>query len=97
MLIYRPTFVSYDISNDLDRARARDHLRLTGGWVQRSLWMAPRTTEAYVEGTVAQLLPFVGPTDRLLVHRPCLACLSNTMWRPQVHFRMERRGTDEVV
>ncbi len=97
MLIYRPTFVSYDITDDRAREHARRYLRTSGGWIQRSLWMSPRSSPAYVESASQQLLELIGPTDRLLVHRPCLGCLSQTVWEPPLHFRMSRRDSSEVV
>lgn len=81
----RPTFVSFDIGSDSRRDLARVELRRHGDWLQRSLWIALPSDARLPEEIGRRLHPHISPSDRLLIHRPCLPCLGRTTWRPAHH------------
>lgn len=78
----RPTFTSFDVADDARRAEVRSVLRVHGDWVQRSLWLAIPSPQLLVPSLGERLEAVLAPSDRLLIHRPCLTCLSRIRWRP---------------
>lgn len=81
----RPTFISFDIGDDHRRDLVRAELRRHGDWLQRSLWLAVPSPPWLPDEIGRRVEAHLAPADRLVIHRPCPACLARTAWRPGHH------------
>lgn len=90
-----PTFVGFDVFDDVRRDRLREVLRLRNDWLQRSLWLLPGTSRHAFAALADEIDAIVAGPDRVFCHRPCRACLARVLTPSMLVSPPLRRWADE--